>query len=191
MSVLYPALKAVGDGGPVFYLTARGTTRLAAENALHILRRANPELRLRSITLTAKDKICMLPRRDCTPEACPYANGYYDRVKDALWDTLDTPELTADALHAAAEKHRVCPFELGLDLSLWSDVVIGDYNYLFDPVVRLERFFELRGDYLFLLDEAHNLPGRARDMHSAALCKSAFMQAKKSLGKGKSSLKTR
>ena len=152
MSVLYPALKAVGDGGPVFYLTARGTTRLAAENALHILRRANPELRLRSITLTAKDKICMLPRRDCTPEACPYANGYYDRVKDALWDTLDTPELTADALHAAAEKHRVCPFELGLDLSLWSDVIIGDYNYLFDPVVRLERFFELRGDYLFLLD---------------------------------------
>ena len=189
MSVLYPALKAVGDGGPVFYLTARGTTRLAAENALHILRRANPDLRLRSITLTAKDKICMLPRRDCTPEACPYANGYYDRVKDALWDTLDIPELTADALHTAAEKHRVCPFELGLDLSLWSDVVIGDYNYLFDPVVRLERFFELRGDYLFLLDEAHNLPGRARDMHSAALCKSAFMQAKKSLGKGKSSLK--
>ena len=189
MSVLYPALKAVGDGGPIFYLTARGTARLAAENALHILRKADPDLPLHSISLTAKDKICMLPRRDCTPEACPYANGYYDRAKDALWDTLDTPELTADALRAAAEKHRVCPFELGLDLSLWSDVIIGDYNYLFDPVVRLERFFELRGDYLFLLDEAHNLPGRARDMHSAALCKSEFMQAKKVLGKGKSSLK--
>ena len=189
MSVLYPALKAVGDGGPIFYLTARGTARLAAENALHILRKADPDLPLHSISLTAKDKICMLPRRDCTPEACPYANGYYDRAKDALWDTLDTPELTADALHVAAEKHRVCPFELGLDLSLWSDVIIGDYNYLFDPVVRLERFFELRGDYLFLLDEAHNLPGRARDMHSAALCKSEFMQAKKVLGKGKSSLK--
>ena len=189
MSVLYPALKAVGDGGPIFYLTARGTARLAAENALHILRKADPDLPLHSISLTAKDKICMLPHRDCTPEACPYANGYYDRAKDALWDTLDTPELTAAALHAAAAKHRVCPFELGLDLSLWSDVIIGDYNYLFDPVVRLERFFELRGDYLFLLDEAHNLPGRARDMHSAALCKSEFMQAKKVLGKGKSSLK--
>ena len=189
MSVLYPALKAIGDGGPIFYLTARGTARLAAENALHILRKADPDLPLHSISLTAKDKICMLPHRDCTPEACPYANGYYDRAKDALWDTLDTPELTADALHAAAKKHRVCPFELGLDLSLWSDVIIGDYNYLFDPVVRLERFFELRGDYLFLLDEAHNLPGRARDMHSAALCKSEFMQAKKVLGKGKSSLK--
>ena len=189
MSVLYPALKAIGDGGPIFYLTARGTARLAAENALHILRKADPDLPLHSISLTAKDKICMLPHRDCTPEACPYANGYYDRAKDALWDTLDTPELTADALHAAAKKHRVCPFELGLDLSLWSDVIIGDYNYLFDPVVRLERFFELQGDYLFLLDEAHNLPGRARDMHSAALCKSEFMPAKKVLGKGKSSLK--
>ena len=189
MSVLFPALKAVGEGGPIFYLTARGTTRAAAENALTLLRAADPDLKLRSVTLTAKDKICLQEHRECTPEACPYANGYYDRVKAALWDSLDTHALTADALQALAHKHKVCPFELGLDLSLWCDVVVGDYNYLFDPVVHLMRFFETAGDYLFLIDEAHNLPGRARDMHSASLCKSVFYDAKKRLGKGKSSLK--
>ena len=189
MSVLFPALKAVGEGGPIFYLTARGTTRAAAENALTLLRAADPDLKLRSVTLTAKDKICLQEHRECTPEACSYANGYYDRVKAALWDGLDTHALTADALQALAHKHKVCPFELGLDLSLWCDVVVGDYNYLFDPVVHLMRFFETAGDYLFLIDEAHNLPGRARDMHSASLCKSVFYDAKKRLGKGKSSLK--
>lgn len=189
MSVLFPALKAVGEGGPIFYLTARGTTRAAAENALTLLRAADPDLKLRSVTLTAKDKICLQEHRECTPEACPYANGYYDRVKAALWDGLDTHALTADALQALARKHKVCPFELGLDLSLWCDVVVGDYNYLFDPVAHLMRFFETAGDYLFLIDEAHNLPGRARDMHSASLCKSAFYDAKKRLEKGKSSLK--
>ena len=189
MSVLFPALKAVGQGGPVFYLTARGTTRAAAENALALLRASDADLKLRSVTLTAKDKICMQDRRECTPEACPYAKGYYDRVRTALWDALDTHALTADALQMLARRHKVCPFELGLDLSLWCDVVIGDYNYLFDPVVHLERFFDTAGDYLFLLDEAHNLPDRARGMHSAILAKSAFYDAKKRLGKGKSSLK--
>lgn len=192
MSVLFPALKAVGAGvgGPVFYLTARGTTRAAAEQALGLLRSADPELKLRSVTLTAKDKICLCETRQCTPEACPYANGYYARIKDALWDALDTPALDAETLQGFARRHTVCPFELGLDLSLWSDVVVGDYNYLFDPVVRLQRFFEAKGDYLFLVDEAHNLPGRAREMHSAGLCKSQFFTAKKLLGKGKSRLKT-
>ena len=185
MSVLFPALKALGDGGPIFYLTARGTTRTAAENALDLLRLHAPGLALRSITLTAKDKICPQPVRECTPDACPYANGYFDRIKAALWNGLDTPALTADALQALARQYQVCPFELGLDLSLWCDVVVGDYNYLFDPVVRLARFFDTRGDYLFLIDEAHNLPGRARDMHSASLCKSAFLDARKRLGPGK------
>ena len=93
-------------------------------------------------------------------------------------------------MQAAARRHTVCPFELGLDLSLWCDVVVGDYNYLFDPVVSLKRFFETAGDYIFLIDEAHNLPDRARDMHSESLLKSSFVQARKLLGKGKSQLKT-
>lgn len=191
MSVLFPALKSMGNEsvGPIFYLTARGTTRTAAENALAILRDTEPELHLRSVTLTAKDKICLCETRECTPEACPYANGYYARIKGALWDVLDVPCLTAETLQEYAERHMVCPFELGLDSSLWSDVIIGDYNYLFDPVVHLVRFFESAGDYIFLVDEAHNLPGRAREMHSAALTKTSFYEAKKLLGKGKSSLK--
>lgn len=190
ISVLFPALKAMGEGGPVFYLTARGTTRAAAENAIAALHGANPGLALRSITLTAKDKICLTESHECTPEACPYANGYFDRIKDALWETLDADTLTAQTLTDAARKHTVCPFEMGLDLSLWCDVIIGDYNYLFDPVVSLKRFFESAGGYLFLIDEAHNLPDRARDMHTESLLKSEFTSAKKLLGKGKSRLKT-
>lgn len=190
ISVLFPALKAMGEGGPVFYLTARGTTRAAAENAIAALHEANPGLTLRSITLTAKDKICLTESHECTPEACPYANDYFDRIKEALWETLDADTLTAQTLTDAARKHTVCPFEMGLDLSLWCDVIIGDYNYLFDPVVSLKRFFESAGDYLFLIDEAHNLPDRARDMHTESLLKSEFTSVKKLLGKGKSRLKT-
>lgn len=189
ISVLFPALKALGDGGPVFYLTARGTTRAAAEKALDILRCRIPDRKLRSITLTAKDKICLCERRECTPEACPYAKGYYDRIRTALWDALDACALTAPVLQHYAQKHQVCPFEMGLDLSLWCDVVVGDYNYVFDPVVCLRRFFDTRGDYLFLVDEAHNLPDRARAMHSAGLSKSDFTAAKRALGKGRSRLK--
>ena len=188
MSVLFPALKALGAGvgGPVFYLTARGTTRAAAEDALARLRAASPGLPLRSVTLTAKDKICLCETRECTPEACPYANGYYARCKDALAAALDdgTGALGAEALQRYARQYTVCPFELGLDLSLWSDVVIGDYNYLFDPRAISECFFETRGDYLFLLDEAHNLPDRAREMHTAALAKSGFLAARKPPGQG-------
>ena len=190
VSVLFPALKAMGEGGPVFYLTARGTTRAAAEQALTAIHAANPGLTLRSITLTAKDKICLCDARECTPEACPYARGYYERIRDALWQALDETCLTADTLRGLARRHTVCPFELGLDASLWCDVIIGDYNYLFDPVVSLKRFFESAGDYLFLIDEAHNLPDRARDMHSESLLKSSFSAARKLLGKGRSRLKT-
>lgn len=192
MSVLFPALKAVGSGveGPIFYLTARNTARTAAEQALEQIRSGAPSLCLRSVTLTAKEKICLCDRTECTPDACPYANGYFSRIKEALWEALDRKCLNAESLRELAEKHTVCPFELGLDVSLWCDVIIGDYNYLFDPVVHLARFFDSRGDYLFLIDEAHNLPSRAREMHSAALYKSAFVSSKKMLGKGRSRLKT-
>lgn len=192
MSTLFPALKAMGEGcgERVFYLTARTTTRQAAEDALALLRKSQPDLALKSITLTAKDTICLLEQRECTPEACPYANGYYDRIRDALWQALDENEFTRTALEDLARRFIVCPFELGLDLSLWCDVIVGDYNYLFDPVVSLKRFFESGGDYLFLVDEAHNLPDRAREMHSASLLKSQVLEARKALGKGKSKLKT-
>lgn len=187
ISALFPALKAMaaGCGERIFYLTARTTTRQAAQNALALL----GDAQLRSITLTAKDKICPREKRECTPEACPYANGYFDRIRDALWAGLDRLSYRPEDLLALAEQHKVCPFELGLDLSLWCDVIIGDYNYLFDPAAALQRFFETGGDYLFLIDEAHNLPDRAREMYSAHLLKSQLYEAKKSLG-GKGKLQT-
>ena len=197
MSALFPALKAMGEGKgeKIFYLTARNTTQAAAEDALARLQAADPALFLRSVTLSAKEKACLCKdaegRPACLPEACPYANGYYERLKDALADLLDSAvPYDRAALTETARRHRVCPFELGLDLSEWCDVVIGDYNYLFDPVVRLRRFFDASGDWLFLIDEAHNLPDRARAMYSASFSKASLTEAKRSLGPGKSALKT-
>lgn len=187
ISTLFPALKSMGQGQGerIFYLTARTTTRQAAMDALALL----GEISLRSISLTAKDKICPLEERECTPQACPYADGYFDRIRTALEDGLSRTSYGSRELLELGEKHHVCPFELGLDLSLWCDVIVCDYNYLFDPAAALQRFFETGGDYLFLVDEAHNLPSRAREMYSAALTKDQFLQAKKALG-GKSKLTT-
>ncbi len=193
MSALFPALKAMsaGYGSRLFYLTARTTARAAAENALQKLDGSA----LLSITLTAKEKACLCPnaagRPECLPERCPYARGYYARVRQALAAVLDDGRpLSRQMLAEAAQRYSVCPFELGLDASEWCDVILGDYNYLFDPVVRLRRFFDSKSDALFLVDEAHNLPDRARDMYSAAFSKSALPEAKRALGKGKSRLKT-
>ena len=184
-----------GCGAKLFYLTARNTTQAAAEDAVARLRTAQPGLALRSVTLTAKEKACLHPDAEghpaCLPEVCPFANGYYDRRKDALAALLDgSGSFSRAALADTARQFSVCPFELGLDLSECCDVVIGDYNYLFDPVVHLKRFFDSSGDWLFLVDEAHNLPDRARAMYSARFCKSSLTEAKRALGKGKSSLKT-
>ena len=197
MSALFPALKAMGSGcgEKLFYLTARNTTQAAAEDAIARLRAVQPDLALRSVTLTAKEKACLHPDAEghpvCLPEVCPYANGYYDRIKNALAALLDgSGQFSRAALADTARQFTVCPFELGLDLSEWCDVVIGDYNYLFDPVVHLKRFFDTSGDWLFLIDEAHNLPDRARAMYSARFFKSSLTEAKRALGKGKSSLRT-
>ena len=196
MSALFPAMKAMGEekGEKLFYFTARNTARTAAESAVSLLRQANPGLSFRSVTLTAKEKVCLCKneagRPVCLPEVCPFAKGYYNRVKTALADLLDGGgQLDCPAIEAAARRHTVCPFELGLDLSDWCDLIIGDYNYLFDPTVHLRRFFELNGDWVFLIDEAHNLPDRAREMYSASFAKSDITEAKRALLKGKNSLK--
>ena len=197
MSTLFPALKSMGEGcgEKIFYLTARSTVRAAAEEALAQLRQANPGLVLRGITLTAKDAVCLCPnaegRPECLPERCPYARDYYDRIRPAMEEiTTHETVLTPQVLQACAKKYTVCPFELELSLSEWCDVVICDYNYLFDPVVHLQRFFDSKGDWLFLIDEAHNLPGRARSMYSAGLDKSQLLDTRRALGKGSSGLKT-
>ncbi|MEG1925923.1 MAG: ATP-dependent DNA helicase [Ruthenibacterium sp.] len=202
ISTLFPAVKAMGEGygAHLFYLTAKTSTRQAAEDAIAAMRENSTDsLHFKTVTLTAKDKICPLEIRNCIPEACPYANGYYDRINDALYDFLQTHDTFAqtDLLCYSAEK-MLCPFELGLDVSLFCDCIIGDYNYLFDPVVSLQRFFAPQGkreiapadSFVFLIDEAHNLVDRARDMYSASVTKSAFYTLKKAFGKSPRKLVT-
>ncbi len=186
LAVLFPAVKSLGEGtiAKIFYLTARTTGRTAAEKALAEIRRS--ELRLKSLTLTAKDKICFSPGSACTPDDCSFARGHYDRVKAALEDIFTQDAFTREVVIQKAEQHKVCPFEFSLDLSLWCDCIICDYNYVFDPRVYLRRFFmESSEPYLFLVDEAHNLVDRSRDMFSAEIRKQPFLDARRAVGKSR------
>ena len=142
VSAVFPALKAMGEGKAdrLFYFTAKTVTAGVAIDTLGIMREQG--LRLRSIQLTAKDKICPMENRACNPDACPRARGHYDRVNEALYALVtEREDVTREVLEEYGEKYNVCPFELGLDVSLFADAVIGDYNYLFDPHARLKRFF--------------------------------------------------
>lgn len=182
MAALFPAIKAIGEGQTekIFYLTARTTGQIAAEQALNHLR--GKGLRLKSITITAKEKVCANPHICCTPEECPYAWGYFDRIGGALQAAFQTEAFTRDTLAQFAQQHTVCPFEFALDLSLWADCIICDYNYAFDPRIYLKRFFlEPTGMYTFLVDEAHNLIDRAREMFSAALQKQTFLDLRRTI----------
>lgn len=185
MSTLFPAMKAVGEGKvqKVFYLTAKTVTRAVAGEALAVMRGRG--VFAKAVTLCAKDKICFLEERSCNPEACPYADGHFDRVNDALFELLTGFDaMDKDAVQTVARAHRVCPFELSLDATLFADVIICDYNHLFDPVVYLKRFFQNKNaDYVFLIDEAHNLLERAREMYSAQLSKREIFEVKKEIGK--------
>ena len=177
ISVLFPAMKGVGQGTleKVFYLTAKTSGRAVAEKALDEMRGRG--LAVKSITLTARDKICFAApgQGSCDPERCEFAIGYFDRVGGAIEELFQIDAFTPAAIEDAARRHTVCPFELSLDLSLWADVVICDYNHLFDPRAYLKRFFvEGSGNYLFLIDEAHNLLDRARDNFSAQLRREDF-----------------
>jgi len=182
ISTIFPAVKAVGEGlgEKIFYLTAKTITRTVAAEAFTLLK--NRGLRYKVVTLTAKEKICACDEMDCNPEHCPYAKGHYDRINDAVYDMVTNySDFSRDALLAQSEKWQVCPFELSLDVSLWVDAVICDYNYVFDPRARLKRFFGegMKRDYIFLIDEAHNLVERGREMYSAALLKEDFMELRK------------
>ena len=182
LSTVFPSVKAVGEqmAEKLFYLTAKTITRTVAEEAFSILRDGG--LLFKTVILTARDKICFLEEAECNPAACPYAKGHYDRVNDAVYDML-THEVsfTRELIEAYAGKHQVCPFEMCLDMSLFADGVICDYNYVFDPHVYLKRFFAegVRREYIFLVDEAHNLVDRGREMYSAELKKEDFLALKK------------
>lgn len=182
MGTLFPAGKALGEGHveKIFYLTARTTGRLTAHAAAEALNAR--EACLKTLVLTAKEKICAFPEAACTPEECPYAQGHYDRVNTALGELFVLDIVAAEELCACADRHQVCPFELSLDLALWVDCIVCDYNYAFDPRVRLRRFFEAGGGtHVFLVDEAHNLVDRAREMFSASLNKKTVLSLRREI----------
>ena len=184
MAAVFPAVKAVGEelGEKIFYLTAKTITRTVASQAFEILRKQ--DLKMKVITLTAKEKICFCEETICNPDACPYAKGHFDRVNDAVFELLQKEEIfTREIFLEQAHRHRVCPFELCLDTASWADNIICDYNYVFDPNARLKRFFgdNIKGEYLFLIDEAHNLVERGREMYSASLCKERFLEIRRLL----------
>lgn len=185
ISTVFPAVKAVGEekADRIFYLTAKTIARTVADNTFAMLRERG--LHFKTVVLTARDKICFMEEAECNPDDCPYAKGHYDRINGAIYDLMTTREhYGREEIEACAGKHRVCPFELGLDMSLFSDGILCDYNYVFDPHVYLRRFFgegSVRGKYLFLVDEAHNLLERGREMYSAVLYKEDFLTLKKTV----------
>lgn len=182
LSTVFPAVKAIGEGKAerIFYLTAKTITRTVADNTFQLLRER--QLRFKTVILTAKEKICFMEETECNPGACPYADGHYDRINDVIYDLLlHEDHYNREKVEEYARKYKVCPFEMSLDMSLFSDGIICDYNYVFDPHVYLKRFFAegVQGQYIFLIDEAHNLVDRGREMYSASLVKEDFLALKK------------
>lgn len=182
ISTIYPSVMALGQdlSSKIFYLTAKTITRTVADETVDILR--GKGLSAKSIIITAKEKICMTGKNECNPDACPYAKGHYDRINDAVFAMLtEKDSYTRDTVYEYAERFQVCPFEMSLDVSLFTDIIICDYNYAFDPRAKLKRFFEegSDGNFIFLIDEAHNLVDRAREMFSAVLVKEKFMELRR------------
>lgn len=180
VSVLFPAIKSLhGKNSKIFYLTAKSTTKTIAFNTVKIMHEKG--LRLRTAVITAKDKICFMEERKCEPEYCPYAKGYYDKLNIPLRETLKNDCLyDREFIEDLAKKHELCPFELSLDLAYMSDIVICDYNYYFDPRVGLQREDTFNKDKdIVLIDEAHNLEDRARDMYSPEIIKEVFYEVYK------------
>ena len=164
MMALFPAIKnmAQGDIEKIFCLSAKNQTMQVNEQALNLLRRQG--LKIKSCVITAKSKACLMEDQDCSPEKCPYSQDFYKKLHDALPEILEQDDFCFDTIAAAAKKYEICPYELSLELSLEAQVILADYNYLFDPMVYLRRYFEQFGPYAFLIDEAHNLIERGRDM---------------------------
>ena len=185
ISTLFPAIKAMGEDktSKIFYLTAKTITREVAQNTISLM--IKKDLKLKAVTITAKEKICKMDEVNCNPEYCPYANGYFDRINNSLKDILAKyNDYSKDNIEKISEEYMLCPFELSLDLTNLSDVIICDYNYVFDPRVYLKRFFDTKTtDYTFLIDEAHNLVDRAREMYSATLNEEKFVKVKKLISK--------
>lgn len=179
---VYPAVMALGQNlaERVFYLTAKTATAIAAKDAYSLLTKNGYEGK--TIMLTAKEKMCMCDEADCNPDNCSYARGHFDRINDAIYEVITKENvITRDVILGYAEEYVVCPFELALDVSTWCEGIICDYNYVFDPNVYLKRFFAdgKNGEHIFLIDEAHNMVDRAREMYSETLIKEEILSIKR------------
>lgn len=182
ISTIFPAVKAVGEdlADRIFYLTAKTITATVAKETFALLEKNG--YRAKTIQITAKEKLCPCDEMECNPVTCPYAKGHFDRVNDAVFDLLHRCEMIErDDILSQADRYTVCPFELCLDVASWCDNIICDYNYVFDPNVYLKRFFQegIKGDYIFLIDEAHNMVERSRQMYSAQIYKEDFLTVKR------------
>lgn len=186
ISTLFPSIKAMGKGyaSKIFYLTAKNITKDVCENSLKLMNEKG--LGIKYIIISSKDTVCKKDEANCNPEYCEYANGYFDRINNALKEILKNENTYSyEVIQSLSEKYKLCPFELSLDLALFSDIIVCDYNYVFDPKVYLKRFFDIKkNDYVFLIDEAHNLVDRTRDMYSKSLGKFQFEEISKIM-KGK------
>ena len=182
ISTIFPAVKAVGEelADRIFYLTAKTITATVAKETFALLQKNG--YRAKTIQITAKEKLCPCDEMECNPVTCPYAKGHFDRVNDAVFDLLHRCEMIErDDILSQADRYTVCPFELCLDTASWCDNIICDYNYVFDQNVYLKRFFQegIKGDYIFLIDEAHNMVERSRQMYSAQIYKEDFLTVKR------------
>ena len=192
MAALYPALLALGEGhaGRVLFLTARTTGRASAMDAMARLSACGA--RALSLEITAKDKVCPREIRDCRAEVCPLAEGFYDRLPAALSEAVSLAAgegglcLTREGIEALAAKHRLCPFELSLELAFLADVIVCDYNYAYDPFVALDRLLAAPGGTALLVDEAHQLAPRVRDAYSAQVSLDALTELRREVGRAQS-----
>ena len=185
MSCIYPAIKYFTENkdSKIFYLTAKATGKENAHHALKILKENG--LSMSDIIITSKEKMCFTKEKNCNPDECPYTKGYYNKIKNVIKESIVRyDDFDYDTIAHIANKHMVCPFELELDLSLFCDVVICDYNYVFDPTAYMKRYFdENSSNYIILVDEAHNLVDRSKSMYSAELSYESFLKAKKAQSK--------
>ncbi len=189
MAALYPALRALGEGkaARVVFLTARTTGRRSAMDAL--VRLGEQGARLLAAEIAAKDKVCPQEKRDCRAESCPCARGFYDRLPGALLEMTRRAAqsggliLTRDALAGIARRHGLCPFELSLEAAKLADVVVGDYNYVYDPFVSIDALLGGPGGAALLVDEAHQLAPRVRDALSAEVSAGELAALRREIGR--------
>lgn len=191
LASIFSSLKAIdNDRQKIFYTTAKTQGKVIALEALEMLEKNG--LSIKVLEITAKDATCFLEKRNCDPNVCPFAKGFFDRLKDATIDIFSNESiLDRLTIESYAKKHEICPFEYSLYVSYFVDVIICDYNYVFDPRVHLVRYFD-ESNYqpILLIDEAHNMVSRSREMYSARVLKSDLIKLRRLTNKMKPSIKS-